>query len=178
MLFQFFFKENQARSQAKIPEGAKPSPQDRATTMTRFYTLTFIGCKAKRQTVQMSPQRVQLHPVHRPGYGLRKMRQWVTECTRGDNTLDLVFSRRMSAVACVRDGLFDSDHRELVVDLIVPGNKAPLVTRTRAFDYKRADFPGLRRSLSLAPWGMLDGIGVNEAAERFYDLLNAATFRQ
>ena len=102
------------------------------------------------------------------------LRQWVTECTRGDNTLDLVFSRRMSAVACVRDGLFDSDHRELVVDLTVPGNKAPLVTRTRAFDYKRADFPGLRRNLSLAPWGMLDGIGVNEAVERFYDLLNAA----
>ena len=51
MLFQFFFlKENQARSQAKIPEGAKPSPQDRATTMARFYTLTVIGCKAKRQT--------------------------------------------------------------------------------------------------------------------------------
>ena len=27
------------------------------------------GCKGKRQRVQWDPQRVQLHPLHPPGYG-------------------------------------------------------------------------------------------------------------
>ena len=29
----------------------------------------YAGCKAKRQRVQWDPQRVQLHPLHPPGYG-------------------------------------------------------------------------------------------------------------
>ena len=29
----------------------------------------YIGCQAKRQRVQWDPQRVQLHPLHLPGYG-------------------------------------------------------------------------------------------------------------
>ena len=42
-------------------------------------------------------------------------------------------------------------------------------------NYKREDFDGLRRSLSLIPWGLLDGIGVDKAVETFYNLLNSAT---
>ena len=42
-----------------------------------------------------------------------------------------------------------------------------------ALNYKRADFDGLRRRLSLIPWGMLDGIGVDEAVDKFYALLHS-----
>ena len=102
------------------------------------------------------------------------LRQWMADPTRGNNTLDLVFSRRLPATVHARDSLFDTDHRELVAEFVVPGNRTALVTRTTALDYKRADFPGLRRSLLLAPWSVLDGVDVDEAVERFYDILHAA----
>ena len=53
------------RSQAKIPGGAKSftmKSTGRAATMASSCTLSrYTGCKAKRQRVQLDPQRVQLH---------------------------------------------------------------------------------------------------------------------
>ena len=50
----------------------------------------------------------------------------------------------------------------------------PLPTRSRAFNYKRADWDGLRASLILCPGALLDDMGVNDAVDLFYDLLEAA----
>ena len=36
-----------------------------------------------------------------------------------------------------------------------------------------ADFDGLRRSLSLIPWSLLDGVGADEAVDTFYELPNS-----
>ncbi|KAF0291328.1 hypothetical protein FJT64_010539 [Amphibalanus amphitrite] len=53
-------------------------------------------------------------------------------------------------------------------------NRAPPWGKT-ALNYRRADWEGLRTSLSRTPWILLDdGLPVDEAADRFYDLLNAA----
>ena len=62
----------------------------------------------------------------------------------------------------------------LSLTLSVPARRPPVVNRRTAFNYKRADFDGLRRSLSAIPWGLLDNIGVDEAVETFYTLLESA----
>ena len=74
----------------------------------------------------------------------------------------------------VRDSVLTTDHRETAATITVPGRRSPLLTRRSVFNYKRADFGGLRRSLYLIPWGLLDGIGVDEAVDIFYDILNSA----
>ena len=61
----------QVRSQAKIPEGAKPfalKSTSQRSNDGEVLCLRYRECKAKRQRVQFSPQRVQLHPGHRRGY--------------------------------------------------------------------------------------------------------------
>ena len=58
--------------------------------------------------------------------------------------------------------------------LSLPVRRQPLVSRRTALNYKRADFDGLRRSLSAIPWGLLDDVGVDEAVELFYTLLESA----
>ena len=61
-----------AGSQAKIPEGAKPLTMKSARQGSNDGELLYpryTGCKAKCQRVQWDPQRVQLHPLHLPGYG-------------------------------------------------------------------------------------------------------------
>ena len=105
------------------------------------------------------------------GMGLK---QWVAEPTRGDSTLDLVLTRRLPARVDVRDGVFISDHKETVATISVPRSRPPMPTRRTAYNYRRADFDGLRRSLSLIPWGLLDGVGVDEAVDTFYQLLESA----
>ena len=59
-------------SQAKILEGAKSftmkSTRQGSNNRKLLYP-KYTGCKAKRQMVQWDPQRVQLHPLHLPGYG-------------------------------------------------------------------------------------------------------------
>ena len=66
--------------------------------------------------------------------------------------------------------MFRTDHKETVATVTVPARRTPLITRRSVFNYKRADFDGLHRSLSLIPWGLLDGIGVDEAVDTFYSL--------
>ena len=105
------------------------------------------------------------------GMGLK---QWVSAPTRGDSTLDLVLTRRLPARVDVCDGLLVSDHKETVTTLSVPRGRAAVPTRRTAYNYKRADFGGLRRSLALIPWGLLDGVGVDEAVDTFYQLLESA----
>ena len=102
------------------------------------------------------------------------LRQWVCEPTRGDSVLDLVLTRRLPTSVDVSDSVLSTDHRETVATVTVPGRRCPLLTRRSVFNYKRADFGGLRRSLALIPWGLLDGVGVDEAVDTFYSLLNSA----
>ena len=102
------------------------------------------------------------------------LKQWVNQPTRGPNTLDLVFTRGLACSAAPREGWLNSDHHEVVASIVMPNEKPPIVTRSTVFNYKRADFPGLRRALSLAPWCMLDGLEMNHAVDVFYSLLEAA----
>ena len=93
--------------------------------------------------------------------GLLGLKQWVHEPTRGPNLLDLVLTRDLSCRASVRDGWLNSDHREVVATVDVPGWRPSVVTRSTVFNYRRADFTVLRRCLSLLPWTLLDGLEVN-----------------
>ena len=102
------------------------------------------------------------------------LKQWVSQPTRGPNTLDLVFTRGLTCRAVAREGWLSSDHREIVATLDVQCVRPPLVTRTTVFNYKQADFNGLRTALSLAPWCVLDGEDVNSAVDLFYAVLDAA----
>ena len=102
------------------------------------------------------------------------LRQWVSQPTRGPNLLDLVFTRGLSCSTVVREGWLDSDHREVFATIRLPVVKPLLVTRSTVFNYKQADFNGLRAALSLAPWCMLDGLDVNNAVDVFYTILEAA----
>ena len=78
---------------------------------------------------------------------LSGLSQHVFVPTRGDNILDLVLSRRLKVDVVVHDGTFHSDHKELVCAVRFAKVAIPLVTRTSAFNYKRADFEGMKRSL-------------------------------
>ena len=102
------------------------------------------------------------------------LKQWVDQPTRGDNTLDLVLTRHMSARVDVRDGVLSSDHRETIATLNIAACRQPVVSRRVAYNYKRADFDGLRRSLSAIPWDLMDGTDVDEAVDIFYTLLESA----
>ncbi|KAF0313057.1 HEAT repeat-containing protein 1 [Amphibalanus amphitrite] len=100
--------------------------------------------------------------------------QSVTAPTRGGNFLDLVVTRGGAAHSRVRDKIFDADHEAVetrfTVDLGVP----PRVTRTKVYNYKRAEFAALRQSLRLLPWSVLWDFNVNDATMMFYDLTFAA----
>ena len=75
----------------------------------------------------------------------------------------------------MRDCVLSTDHRETVAELRLPVERAPVVSRRTALNYKRADFDGLRRSLALLPWSaLLDGVEINEAVDTFYELLSSA----
>ena len=100
--------------------------------------------------------------------------QSVTSATRGENVLDLAISRGGVAVSEVRDQLFPSDHLAVDTRFAVTVGNTHRATRSRVYDYKRADFVGLRRALRLLPWHMLEGMEVDAAVELFYDLVFAA----
>ena len=102
------------------------------------------------------------------------LKQWVCEPTRGDNVLDLMLTSRLPTRVDVSDSVLNTDHRETLATVTVPVRRSPVLTRRSALNYKRADFDGLRRSLSLIPWGLMDGVGVDEAVDTFYALLNSA----
>ena len=102
------------------------------------------------------------------------MKQHVAEPTRGLNFLDLVFSRGAEIQASVRKGVFLSDHNEIVCDIHVRTRSPPTVNRGTAFNYRRADWNGLRRSLESTPWYVLEHMGLDNAVDTFYDLLDTA----
>ena len=102
------------------------------------------------------------------------LKQWVYDATRGDNVLDLILTRNIPASVTARDSLLPSDHREVVGDCHIPVTRPPLVTRTKVFNYRRADFDGLRRSLRAIPWTLLRDLPVDAAVGDFYTLLEAA----
>ena len=94
--------------------------------------------------------------------------------SRGLNYLDLVFSNQQDICATVKDGVFPSDHKEVRCDVRAVRGPLPVVTRSTAFNYKRADWDSLRAVLRLVSWNVLDGLPVNDATALFYDLVNAA----
>ena len=74
----------------------------------------------------------------------------------------------------VDEGLFDSDHRNTSVKCLVLHLPSSRVTRSTALNYRRADFPALKRSLRLLPWHVLDGMEVDAAVELFFQWTEAA----
>ena len=90
------------------------------------------------------------------------------------NTLDLVLSSQLEIETTVREGIFESDHAEVICLLKSVGADVPLVTRSAGYNYKAADFDGLRQCLRLLPWTVLDDMGVDEAVDVFYQLLDSA----
>ena len=62
----------------------------------------------------------------------------------------------------------------IVGHFVMPNYRPVLVSRRTAFNYKEADFNGLRRALSLIHWGILDDLPINSAVELFYFLLEGA----
>ena len=95
--------------------------------------------------------------------------QSVVSATRGENFLDLAISSGGTAVSNVREKLFDSDH--LVVDtyIFLDIGVIPRPSRSKAYNYKRADFAALRRALRSVPWDVLEQTDVDSAVDLFYD---------
>ena len=100
--------------------------------------------------------------------------QYVTEPTRGNNFLDLIFSRYAHVDAIVRKSVLLSDHDELCCKIHVKIRKHATVNRVTAYNYKRADWEGLRRCLELIPWSNFADMEVDAAIDMFYDFLDAA----
>ena len=102
------------------------------------------------------------------------LEQYVRQPTRGENLLDLVLTNLIVSQCEVDEGFFDSDHCHTTVTCLAPRPPAPRVTRSTALNYRRADFPALKRSLRLLPWHVLDDMEVDAAVELFYQWTGAA----
>ena len=100
--------------------------------------------------------------------------QTVTSPTRGENILDLAVSHGGNAVSEVCDGVFASDHKAVVTRYSVKCLPVPRATRSRAYNYKQADFTGLRTALRRIPWNVLTTLNVDDAVCMFYDLVHSA----
>ena len=95
-------------------------------------------------------------------YGLRQL---VCEPTGEAGTyLDLVLANIPSRAA-VCDCVFSSDHRALCVTASVRISRHSLPTRSCAFNYKRADWDGLRDALGLCPWAAIHDMELDEAVD-------------
>ena len=104
-------------------------------------------------------------------YGLRQL---VSEPTGEAGTyLDLVLAN-IPGRAAVCDCVFSSDHQALCVTASVCITRHSLPTRSCAFNYKRADWDGLRDALGLCPWAAIHDMELDEAVDFFYDLVEAA----
>ena len=74
--------------------------------------------------------------------------QFVSMPTRCRNVLDLVLARGfIDVTALPRPSTIVSDHDEVVISLNVKSPPPTRATRAAAFNYRRADFDGLRRAL-------------------------------
>ena len=94
--------------------------------------------------------------------------------TRDDAYLDVAMYAGGDAVSEVRPGTFGSDHAEVITSFSFMSCPPARVRRTRVFNYRDADFDGLRRSIHCARWGILADLDVNSAAGLFYDIVCAA----
>ena len=81
--------------------------------------------------------------------------------------LDLTLSNGQNIVTTVRNGVFPSDHKEVVCELSAVRVPVPVVSRGSALNHKRADWAGLREALRRAPWEMLDGLTVDDATDKY-----------
>ena len=74
--------------------------------------------------------------------------QWVREPTRGNNILDLVLTSEEDIVTDLSTGekLGNSDHRLVRFTLRVPETRSR-ESAVRKFDFRRADFPGMRTAV-------------------------------
>ena len=100
--------------------------------------------------------------------------QHVYQPTRGNSYLDLIMTNDACAEATVCEGTFPSDHAEIRCTVRVKKAAKRNVNRPTVYDYKRADFNGLRTSLSVSNWSMFDTLPVNEAVDLFYSKLEAS----
>ena len=87
--------------------------------------------------------------------------------------LDLVMAN-VPGHAALCDAVFNSDHCALHVTLNVRITRRLLPTRSRAFNYKRADWEALRTSLRLCLWGAVHDMSVDDAVDFFYNLVESA----
>ena len=95
------------------------------------------------------------------------LRQSVLAPTRDDAYLDVAMYAGGDAVSEVRPGTFGSDHAEVITSFSFMSCPPARVRRTRVFNYRDADFDGLRRSIHCARWGILADLDVNSAAGLF-----------
>lgn len=102
------------------------------------------------------------------------LKQSVFYPTRGEVTLDLIFSRGGEADSTAQPGTFESDHCEIVSCFRLVASPTPKVSRSEAYNYRRADFDGLRAALRSIHWSVLRDMDVDSALGLFYDLVKAA----
>ena len=86
----------------------------------------------------------------------------------------LALTTGMDVDVTVCKGIFESDHQQVLCTFNSVRACLPLVTRSTAFNYKKADFIGLRRAIELVPWSVLTDTDIDEATDLFYCLLEAA----
>ena len=95
--------------------------------------------------------------------------------TRGDNFLNLLFSKHVTVETNVPNGIFESDHAEISSTVRSVVCRAPYnLPMSIALNYKRADFDGMRRSLQLISWDAILSGDVNKAVDMFYGVLEGA----
>ena len=101
--------------------------------------------------------------------------QNVDEPNRGDNFLDLLFSRHATVETSKRNDTFELDHAEICASFKSVVYRAPYVNRSStALNYKRADFDGMRRSLQVISWDTVLSGDIREAVDMFYGVLEGA----
>lgn len=101
--------------------------------------------------------------------------QLIMNPTGSHNTfLDLALSNVPAARSELYQNTFESDHHAVWTSLPLQLVRPTPVNRCNAFNYKRADWCGLRQRIHLYPWSILSSLGAEEATGMFHDVLTAA----
>ena len=102
--------------------------------------------------------------------------QWVRTPTRGDNTLDLIFSRDTIPLSVqVYNEFESSDHRMVACALpIYPSYNRPIQRTCNYRDYKHADWDLLRSLIKLSDWDEFFSCNsLTDAINIFYLIVNS-----
>ena len=102
--------------------------------------------------------------------------QWVRTPTRGDNTLDLIFSRDIIPLSVqVYNEFESSDHRMVACALpIYPSYNRPIQRTCNYRDYKHADWDLLRSLIKLSDWDEFFSCNsLTDAINIFYLIVNS-----